>query len=195
MMLRKKGLIFVISGPSGSGKTTLAQKLTRSKTLKNRLIKSISFTTRPKRQGEADKRDYFFISDKEFREKRKAKKILEWTKYLDYYYATPKEFVDRQLDKGKHILLCLDFKGALEVKRLYPQNTITIFVTPPSLVALQDRIRKRCRQTKKEEIKQRLKLARQELAVAKRYNYCVVNRDLQQAVKELQGIILQETYI
>jgi guanylate kinase len=191
--LRKKGLIFVISGPSGSGKTTLAQKLIQSKALKNKLIKSVSFTTRPKRQGERDNRDYFFISEREFQEKRKAKKILEWTKYLHYYYATPKEFVDRQLDQGKHILLCLDFKGALEVKRLYPQNTITIFVTPPSLVALQDRIRKRCRQTKKEEIKQRLKLARQELAVAKRYNYCVVNRDLQQAVKELQGIILQET--
>ncbi len=191
MMLRKKGLIFVISGPSGSGKTTLAQKLIRSKVLKNRLIKSISFTTRPKRQGEADKRDYFFISEREFREKRKAKKILEWTKYLDYYYATPKEFVDGQLDQGKHILLCLDFKGALKIKRLYPQNTITIFVMPPSLMALRDRIRKRCHLTKKEEIKQRLKLARQELAVAKRYNYCVINRDLKQAIKELQRIILQ----
>jgi len=195
MMLRKKGLIFVISGPSGSGKTTLAQKLTCSKALKNKLIKSVSFTTRPKRQGETDKRDYFFISDKEFREKRKAKKILEWTEYLDYYYATPKEFVDRQLDQGKHILLCLDFKGALKVKRLYPQNIITVFVMPPSLMTLQDRIRKRCRQTKKGEIKQRLKLARQELAVAKQYDYCLINRDLKQAVRELQGIILQETQI
>ena len=195
MALRKRGLIFVISGPSGSGKTTLAQKLTQAKALKNKFIKSISFTTRPKRQGERDKKDYLFLSDREFKEKRQAKKILEWTRYLDYYYGTPRDSVERQLDKGKHVLLCLDVKGALQIKRLYPQNTVTIFVMPPSLMTLKDRIRKRCRQTKREEIEQRLQLARRELAAAKRYDYCLINQDLKQAVRELQGIILQEDRI
>ena len=185
----KQGLIFVISGPSGSGKTTLLRNLIQSKILKHKLVKSTSFTTRPKRSGEKKGKDYFFISDNEFRQKRKAKKILEWTRYLGYYYATPKDFVERQVQKGKHVLLCLDLKGVFQIKRLYPKNTVTIFVMPPSLGTLQERIKKRCSKTKKEEIRQRLQLARRELRACRRYDYCVLNKDLNQAVRELKDII------
>lgn len=193
--IKPKGLIFVISGPSGSGKTTLLKSLLKTPDLKHRLVKSISFTSRPKRSHEKDGKDYFFLNEKEFKQKLKAQKILEWTRYLGYYYATPKDFIERQLKKNKHVILCLDLKGTAKLKRLYPKNTVTIFVLPPSLKALRVRIRKRCLKTKKEEILQRIKLARQELLVSRRYDYRLRNQELNQAVRELKGIILKEIHI
>lgn len=187
-------LLFVISGPSGSGKTTLLKKLLEDRELKNRLVKSISFTTRAKRSGEKNKKDYFFINEAQFREKNKAKKILEWTKYLGYYYATPKDFVEKQFKKGKHVLLCLDLKGAAKIKRFYPKNTVTIFIIPPSLAALKKRIEGRCNKTIKEEIRQRLEAARRELKGAGRYDYCIVNQNLYKAARELKDIILRKTF-
>ena len=104
----KTGLLFVVSGPSGSGKTSLAHSLLAGARLKGKVIKSVSLTTRKKRTGEREGKDYFFASEAEFKRLLKAKKILEWTRYLGYYYGTPKSFIDRQLKKGKNILLCLD---------------------------------------------------------------------------------------
>jgi len=190
---KKQGLVFIISGPSGSGKTTLVENLLGNKTLKNKLARSISFTTRPGRSGEQDKKDYFFISEKRFRQEQKAHNLLEWTKYLGYYYATPKELIERQLHKSKHIILCLDLRGAFTIKRQYPKNTVTIFVMPPSLDTLLHRIATRCNKTKEEEVRQRLRLAQQELSACDRYDYCVVNKDLEGATKQLKGIILKET--
>jgi len=190
---KSKGLIFIISGPSGSGKTTLAANLLADKKFKNKLVRSISFSTRPRRTGERDKKDYFFINEARFKREQKAKKILEWTKYLGYYYATPRDFIERQLNKSKNPLLCLDFKGAFAVKRFYPKNTVTIFVAPPSLDILLKRITGRCSKTKETEVRQRLALARKELLMAKKYDYCVVNKDLQEATKQLKEIILKET--
>ena len=189
---KKQGLIFIISGPSGSGKTTLLKNLLGNKALKNRLVRSISFTTRPRRSGEQDKRDYFFISEKRFKQEQKAQNLLEWTKYLGYCYATPKVFIESQLKKAKHVILCLDLKGNHSIKRRYPNLTVTIFVTPPSLDTLLHRITTRCNKTKEEEVKQRLRLAQQELSAAGTYDYCVVNKNLNQAIKELKGIILKE---
>ena len=187
-----RSLIFVISGPSGSGKTTLLKNLLKTKDLRHRLVKSISFTTRPKRPGERNSKDYCFISQKQFKQKLKDKKILEWTRYLGYYYATPKDFIDRYLAKGKHIILCLDLKGAFKIKQLYPQNTVLIFVLPPSLGTLKDRIKQRSQKTKKEELVQRISLAQKELMAVKRYDYCVLNKDLRTALSELKEIILNK---
>jgi len=187
-----RGLIFVVSGPSGSGKTTLLKKLLKDYRLKKGLTKSISFTTRPKRSGEKDKKDYFFITQARFKHELKAKNILEWTRYSGYYYATPKDFVERQLKKGKHVSLCLDLQGAFKIRELYPKNTVLIFIIPPSLATLRERIGGRCNKTKKEEIRERLKLAKRELLASSRYDYCLVNKNLQQAVKELRQILLRE---
>lgn len=191
-MKRNKGLIFVVSGPSGSGKTTLVKKLIHHRRLKDRLVRSISCTTRPKRSQEKNGRDYFFITKKQFQEKLRQKKILEWTKYLDYYYATPRDFLERQLEKRKHLILCLDLRGALKVKRLYPKNTTLIFILPPSLAELTKRIRRRCQHTPDEEIKKRLKLARIEMTSQDQFDYCLVNKNLTQAVKDLKDIIVQK---
>ena len=190
---RDKGRIFVVSGPSGSGKTTLLGSLFKNKGFKKNLVKSVSLTTRPKRSGERDRKDYFFITRQEFLRRKKAKKILEWTKYLGYYYATPRELVDKHLKAGRHIILCLDLKGAVRIKRLYPRNSITIFIVPPSLRALKHRIEGRSHETKSEEVSQRIGLAKEELAASRLYDYRIENRSLLQAVRQLEGVILTET--
>ncbi|MFH0912926.1 MAG: guanylate kinase [Candidatus Omnitrophota bacterium] len=190
--VNKGGLVFILSGPSGSGKTTLLKGILRRKDLKNQLARSVSLTTRPKRSGERDGRDYFFISAEQFKEARKAKKILEWTRYLGYYYATPKALIDCKLKRAKNLILCLDLKGAFVLKRRYPCNVVTIFVMPPSLDTLLGRITRRCRSTRDEEVRQRLGLAQEEVRVAARYDYCVVNKNLSEATRQLKDIILKE---
>lgn len=192
--MSSKGLIFVVSGPSGSGKTTILKKVLAARQFKNRLVKPVSFTTRPKRSGEKNKRDYFFISRLAFQGKFKAKKILERTRYLGYDYGTPRAAVEQALKRGRHIILCLDFKGVVAVKRFYPQQTVTIFIKAPSLKALAGRIGKRCSRTHLSEIRRRLRLAKKELLLARQYDYCLVNRELAQAVGGLKEIIRRRLY-
>ncbi|HNW38835.1 MAG TPA: guanylate kinase [Candidatus Omnitrophota bacterium] len=192
---KKPGKIFVISGPSGSGKTTLLTKLLQEKQIRKSLIKSCSMTTRPKRSGEREAKEYFFVTLAEFRRLLKAKKILEWTRYLGYYYGTPKEPLEKQLTKGKSVGLCLDLKGARILKKLYPDNTVTIFVLPPSLSVLKERIQNRCRRTNPQEIRQRLLMARRELQSAGKFDYCILNQNLAAALKELKRIFLQESRV
>ncbi|MFA4889892.1 MAG: guanylate kinase [Candidatus Omnitrophota bacterium] len=187
--MRRQGLIFVISGPSGSGKTTLLKNILRDKNLKKKLSRSVSLTTRPKRSGEFNKKDYFFVSEKQFKQGLKEKKILEWTRYLGYYYATPKGPVDRQLKTGKNVILCLDLKGAERIRQLYPGNNVTIFVKPPTVGVLTHRIKNRCHKTQSEEIRERVKLARKELLGARRYDYSLTNQDLECVTRELKDII------
>ena len=187
-----KGLIFVVSGPSGSGKTTLLKRALDSKFLRARLAKSVSITTRPKRSGEREAKDYFFVKTPEFRRLNKAKKILEWTRYLGYYYGTKKDFLEERLSKGKHLALCLDLKGALRLKKLYPENTVTVFIDPPSIKELRKRIEGRCSKTKQEEINKRIRLAVEELKNSGRYDYVLKNKNLAHAEKKLKEIILKE---
>jgi guanylate kinase len=189
---KTSGLIFVISGPSGSGKTTLASRLLRDKEFSKRMVKSISLTTRQKRTGEVDKEDYFFVSKNEFNRLRRSKKILEWTNYLGYYYGTPKDFVDEQLESGKSVLLCLDLKGALIIKKVYPECVKTIFVMPPSIEVLRERIAGRCNKTKIGEIKKRVTLAKKELLSAQEYDYSLVNNNLKEALNQLKNIVLSQ---
>lgn len=190
--VKKRGLIFVVSGPSGSGKSTLLDEIIKDRKLERLVSRSVSLTTRPKRSGESSGAHYFFITNAKFKKLLKAKKILEWTRYLGYYYGTPKDFFKKQRNKLRHVALCLDYKGALQVKKLYPVNTITVFVMPPSLKLLAARIKKRCSKTKDDEIRKRLEMAKEEASYCKKYDHCVVNKDLRQAVKELKGIILEE---
>lgn len=188
-MRKKGGLIFVISGPSGTGKTTLIKSLLKDKDIKRILKKSISFTTRPKRMNEKDGKDYFFITQDKFKELLKRKKILEWTKYLDYYYATPKDYLNEQLRKARHVVLCLDTKGAARIKRLYPHNTVTIFILPPKIETLRQRIRLRSKRAREKNLLKRLSLAKREIAASVGYDYRIVNDDLRVALKKLKDIV------
>lgn len=188
----QSGLIFIVSGPSGSGKTTLADKLVRDADLRHALRRSVSVTTRPRRPGERQGRDYLFLSHRQFLRAKQAKKILEWTKYLGYYYGTPKGYAQRVLRQKKNLVLSLDLRGAARLKRLYPQNTVTIFVRPPSLGTLRSRIEKRCPGTKEEEVRGRLRLAEREMAASRSCNYSLVNRDLGKAFARLKKIVLKK---
>ncbi len=184
--------MIIISGPSGSGKTTLAEKIIEEKGLKNRLKKSISFTTRLTRSGERDGKDYFFISAEEFRKLRGEKKILEWTKYLGYYYGTPKEFIDKELALGNNIVLCVDLKGVTNLRKFFSGGSISVFIMPPSLEVLKQRIQNRCSKIKDEEVIKRLRLAKKEMRQADQFDFCLKNDDLQESIKQLKDFILKE---
>lgn len=186
------GRLFVITGPSGSGKTTLSEIILKKQIFKGRIEKSISFTTRPKRSGERDKKDYFFIQEEQFKRELKAKKILEWVKYLGYYYGTPKKFVDQRLSQGKHIIMCVDLKGAARLKRIYPQECVTFFIMPPSLRELRERIEKRCSKILALEVNNRVSLAEKEILAAGSFDYCLVNKDLAKTAEQLKRILISK---
>jgi len=188
----KLGIIFIICGPSGSGKTTLLSSLIKAKKIAKLIIKSCSITTRPKRSGEQEGKDYFFVSEARFQHLLKAKKILEWTRYLGYYYGTPKGPLEKNFKTGVNLGLCLDLKGARMLKKLYPENVVSIFVLPPSLEVLKHRIEGRCSKANKKEVAQRISLARKELLAAVEFDYCILNKNLKFALTELKTIFLQE---
>ena len=192
---KKGSLVFVVSGPSGSGKSTLVEKLLNEPRAAGILSRSVSVTTRPKRSGERSGRHYFFLSDRQFKSKLASQKILEWTKYSGYYYGTPLDYVQGRIKRRKNLVLCLDFKGARALKRLYPQQVVTIFILPPSINELKKRIGGRCCKTTTLEIKKRIRLAGKEMAQAAKYDYRVKNSDLNKAVKRLMEIILKSLNI
>lgn len=183
-----KGRIVIISGPSGSGKTTLHKMLLESPRLKNRLVKSISATTRPKRPGEKHGRDYLFISQNMFSYKIKAGHFLEWQKVFDNYYGTPKKAVKDLLVQGKHVLLCIDVKGAKVVHRIFP-DALSVFIKTPSLAVLKERLEARAQDTPQSRAL-RLEIAQKELLEAEHYNFQIVNDRLDTAYRQLESIVM-----
>ena len=188
----KLGRIVIISGPSGSGKTTLYKRLLSNSKFKGKVVKSISITTRIKRLGEKDGRDYLFIEEAEFLNKRKGGYFLEAQKVFGNYYGTPREKVDKILKSGKHVLLCIDVKGAKEVLK-QRTDALKIFIKPPSVSDLRERLNKRATESRKD-LARRLKTACQELKESKNYNYIVVNDNLKKAYKRLEKILLEELF-
>jgi guanylate kinase len=183
----KKGLLIVLSSPSGGGKTTLAMKLLAKD--KN-ILRSVSCTTRKPRTGEKNGKDYFFLSQAEFKKMRDKKAFLEWAPVHGQFYGTPKSWVLEQLDKGRDVLLVIDVQGGRAIRRLYPQ-ALLIFLVPPSLKVLGERLSLR-RSEDAASLRVRLKAAREEMRAGKAYPHRVVNDRLAQAVKEVFQIIRQE---
>ena len=186
--IKSKSRIFIVSAPSGCGKTTLCKKLLADKL---KLHQSISVTTRPPRRGERNNSDYFFISAEEFIRMIDAKELLEYEENFGYLYGTPKKFVDGLLKKGKNVLLSIDVKGAMNVRKNYPYNSVLVFVMPPSMEELKKRLESREADTTKS-ILNRLKIAKQEIAYRDKYDYVVVNDRLDAAYKMLKDIIILE---
>jgi guanylate kinase len=182
-----KGKIIVLSGPSGSGKTTLYKKLLLSHRLKGKIARSVSVTTRQKRAGEINGRDYVFVSKKKFLYKIRSGHFIEWQKVVGHLYGTPKKTINDILKTGKSVLLCIDVKGAKTVSRLFPE-AISIFIQAPSLSVLKRRLAKRGSESSKT-LHIRLQTATREMKEAKRYQYIVINDILGQAYKELEAII------
>ena len=186
----RRGKIIIISGPSGSGKTTLHKELLAGKRFKGKLVKSISATTRPRRSNEKNGRDYLFLTQKQFLDKIQQGYFLEWQKVFDHYYGTPRDYVEQLLKKGKNVLLCIDVKGAVVVRRACPE-AVTIFIKAPSLAILKKRLMARGSE-RKEELRLRIKTARQELLEAKKYKRVIVNDDLKRSLKELETVVRAE---
>lgn len=186
-MTKKKGKLFIISAPSGCGKTTLCNSLLKRMP---GLTRSVSLTTRPPRENERNGRDYFFVTKKEFEKKVKRKNLLEWAVNFGSYYGTPKAKVLRLLQKGKDVVLLIDVKGAMKVKKLYAKG-VFIFILPPSISDLRRRLRKRKTDSSRE-ISKRIKIAKREISYLPKYTYTIVNDNLKKAIDRLKAIIIAE---
>lgn len=186
-MSREQGLLFVISGPSGCGKTTLGRRLLR---YLPDLVRSISVTTRQRRKKEKNGREYLFVDESEFNRLRQENKFLEWARVFDCFYGTPRDFVLKNIRRGKDVLLVIDVQGAMQIKKKLPE-AIFIFISPPSDTALEERLKKR-RLDSPAEVKRRLGEARKEMACRKKYDYEIINDKIETASGLLKSIVEAE---
>lgn len=188
MVNMKKGLLIVYSGPSGVGKSTLLHEVLKDESLN--LVFSISMTTRSPRPGEVDGKDYFFVSKEEFEQAIKEDKFLEHAKYVDNYYGTPLEYVEKKRNEGKNVVLEIDVQGGKQVIAKCP-DCISIFILPPSEEILKERLSGRG--TEKEDVvEKRLEVAKKEIEEGKIYKYHVINGNIDTAINELENIIKDE---
>ncbi|NLI56782.1 guanylate kinase [bacterium] len=183
-------MLIVISGPSGSGKGTIIKEV--MKKIPD-LIYSVSYTTRPKREGEIEGKDYFFISKDEFEKLIDEDFFIEWAKVYDYYYGTSKEFVLNNLNDNKDVILEIEIQGAKKIREIYDKkNVIFIFIVPPDFKELERRIMNRKRGETEEEIKKRMNFAKKEIEESKNYDYIIINDNINKAVKKIVNIINKE---
>lgn len=188
MKLNEKGLLIVISGPSGVGKGTVRKALFERPG--HNLEYSVSMTTRAPRNGETEGKEYYFVTKEQFEEAIKAGNMLEYAKFVNNYYGTPKDKVIKQLNTGKEVVLEIEVQGALQVKAKMP-GAVFIFIAPPSWEALENRLTSRGTEPK-EIIEERLLKARNELMVASSYDYIVINDEIENAVDKIIAIIRAE---
>lgn len=180
----RRGSIIAVSAPSGTGKTTI---------IKNVLIEfpelvfSVSATTRKKREDEVQGKDYFFLTEDEFKEKIRNNEFVEWESFFGNYYGTFKSYIDDNINAGKHVLLEVDVKGALSLKKIYPEAHL-IFILPPDIEELRQRLKRR--NTEDEESFQiRIKRAEMELSLKEQFDYFVINKELDKAIEDTKILI------
>ncbi len=182
-----KGKLFVFSAPSGSGKTTIVRHLLKQK--KFNLEFSISATSRKPRGLEKDGEDYYFISLKEFKNKIKSDDFLEWEEvYRDNFYGTLKSEIERIWSQKKHVIFDIDVVGGLRIKKKFPEETLAVFVKPPSVDELKIRLKKRSTESE-DKINMRIAKASVELATAPQFDKIIKNYDLNIALAEAEGLV------
>lgn len=181
--MNKQGIITVISGFSGAGKGTVVRRLVEQ----YNYVVSVSATTREPRAGEVDGVHYFFKTNAEFEEMIQRGELMEHAGYVDHYYGTPKEYVMQQLEQGTDVILEIEMQGALQVKENYPE-AVLVFLTPPSYDELRSRLLGRGTETE-EVIAKRLQRAAEECAYLEKYDYIVVNGDLDTCVEQVHQLI------
>ena len=183
-MRKDKGILVVVSGFSGAGKGTLMKQLL--KTYDNYAL-SVSMTTRKPRAGEEDGREYFFVSTETCEEKIAQGELVEYARYCDNYYGTPRAYVEKQLENGKDVILEIEIQGALKIKERFPQ-ALLLFVMPPSVKELERRLLGRGTETS-EVIAARLSRAGEEAEGIEKYDYLVINDDLDTCVAQMHALI------
>ena len=190
-MLKRRGLMYVLSSPSGAGKTTITRAL-----LKNNqdLTASISATTRQRRAGEVHGQDYFFVDTNKFREMVDNREMLEHAKVFDNYYGTPKGPVEEALSNGKDVIFDIDWQGTQQLFELAAEDLVRVFILPPSRMALEKRLRDRSKDTleTEEQIRGRMSKAADEMSHYTEYDYVIINEDIDKAITQAQLILDSE---
>lgn len=184
---QKKGLLIIFSSASGGGKTTIARKIAEKDP---RFVISVSYTTRKIRKGEQEGRDYFFVDEDTFERMIREHKFLEWEKVHDAFYGTSNDFVQKNLDLGRDVILVIDVKGARNIKQKYPES-VSFFFKAPSEDELKNRLRKRGTESE-ESFAKRLEMADWEEQQAKDYDYHVVNDKLEDTIDRVLDLIEKE---
>ena len=188
MKKNRKGLMLVLSSPSGAGKTTICKEVLK----KNKDLKmSISFTTRPKRKSEVDGKDYFFISEKKFKELQAKGFFIENAKVFDHLYGTPKNFVEENLIKGVDVLFDIDWQGAQKLSNFSKTDIVSVFILPPSNSTLKERLKKR-NEDSSEIVNKRMSKAKSEISHWIEYDYVLINEDLAKCTDEVVTILKAE---
>lgn len=187
--MNNKGILVVVSGFSGAGKGTVMKALLEKY---DSYALSISVTTRAPRPGESDGREYFFRTKDEFEELIRKDELIEYARYVDNYYGTPRAYVEEQLQKGKDVILEIEIQGAMKVKEKIPE-ALLVFVTPPSMDELKRRLVGRGTETP-EVIESRIARAFEEAQGMENYDYLLINDELEECVEQLHQIIGGEHY-
>jgi guanylate kinase len=183
-MTSHKGIIIVVSGFSGAGKGTIMKELISRY---DDYALSVSATTRDPRPGEEHGREYFFVSNEEFEKLIRENGLIEHAGYVNHYYGTPRKFVEDKLKEGKDVILEIEIQGALQIREQYP-DAVLLFVMPPSAAALKERLVGRGTESL-DVIEKRLKRAKEESVGIEKYDYIVINDDLDECVERVHGII------
>lgn len=178
------GTLYIVTAPSGAGKTTLVHAVLEREP---GLALSISYTTRAPRPGEVDGRDYRFVSREEFLRLRDGGELLEWAEVHGNYYGTSRTWIETQLQQDRDVLLEIDWQGARQVRRMFP-HAVSIFILPPSLEALEARLRDRGTDSEAT-IARRLAAAREEMRHVEEFDYVIINDRLERAIDELTAVV------
>jgi guanylate kinase len=184
----RRGLMLVLSSPSGAGKTTLSRKLLA---LDSNVELSVSVTTRRKREGEVDGRDYHFIDRARFDELVRDGELLEWAAVFGHCYGTPRAPVEATLAAGRDVLFDIDWQGTQQLRETVPKDLVSVFVLPPSVTELERRLKTRAQDTE-DVIRSRMSQAAGEMSHWAEYDYVVINRDLEQAFGAVCAILAAE---
>mgnify|MGYP004456701671 FL=1 len=185
--MSKKGLLIILSGPSGVGKGTVRKIVMRDKKLN--LAYSISMTTRKPREREQEGVDYFFVSEEEFKRNINENNLLEYAEFVGNFYGTPRDYVEKLRNEGKNVILEIEINGAQQVlAKTEADNRVSIFLMPPSIEELENRIRHR-RSEPEDIIQKRLEKARREMNMKDAYDYVVLNDNVEDAANKIKNII------
>ncbi len=185
--IARRGIMLVLSSPSGAGKTTIASRLLEDPGIEL----SISHTTRPKRKGETDGKDYHFVDRETFTRLRDQDAFLEWAVVFDNYYGTTRKPVEDALAAGRDVLFDVDWQGARKLRESAKDDVVAIFILPPSAAALEQRLRMRA-EDPEEVVKRRMRGASNEIQHWEEYDYVVVNTDIDQSVESVRAILAAE---
>ena len=187
--IARRGLILILSSPSGAGKTTLTRAVAQDPAWA--LDLSISVTTRARRPSEIDGRHYHFIDREAFEDLRARDDLLEWAEVHGNFYGTPRRPVEKVLGAGRDMIFDIDYQGTRQVRSKLAQDVVTVFILPPSMAELRQRLERRAEDSA-ETIEKRLANARTEIQRWVEYDYVIINEDLQNAFQALQGILAAE---